>query len=136
MRTQRRPSAVTKTRTSPLMSSSRYGALPASRWVTDPADIRVRTEPTMSWSRASDGGPHECDASTAARMSSSTSATYDAARLPTTQATRATIHHPPPMGSMTAAVYGTEGACRPRLSRAPAARVPSTSTTRELKVVV
>ena len=77
-----------------------------------------------------------CDASTAARMSASTSATYGTARLATTQATGATIHHPPPMGSATAAVYGTEGACRPRLSRAPAARVPSTSRTAELKVVV
>jgi hypothetical protein len=27
------------------MSSSRYGALPASRCVTDPADIRLLTEP-------------------------------------------------------------------------------------------
>ena len=43
-----RPSgAVRKTRTTPLMSSSKYGALSASRWVTDPAGIRVRTEPTM-----------------------------------------------------------------------------------------
>ena len=43
-----RPSGadIRKTRTTPLMSSSKYGALSASRWVTDPAGIRVRTEPT------------------------------------------------------------------------------------------
>jgi hypothetical protein len=77
-----RPSgAVTKARTSPLMISSRYGALPASRCVTDPADIRLLTEPTMSSSRASGGSARKCDASTAARMSASTAATYDAACL-------------------------------------------------------
>ena len=58
------------------MSSSKYGALSDSRCVTDPAAIRVLTEPTMRSSRASGGSTQKCDASTAARMSASTSATY------------------------------------------------------------
>ena len=89
-----RPSgAVRKTRTTPLKSSSKYGALSASRWVTDPAGIRVRTEPTMSSSRASGGSTHKCDASAAARMSASTSATYGTARLPNDAVNR--CHHSP-----------------------------------------
>ena len=48
--------------------------------VTDPAGIRVLTEPTMSSSRASGGSMHRCDASTAALMSASTTATYEVVR--------------------------------------------------------
>ena len=77
------------------------------------------------------------DVSTAARMSASTSATYGTARLATTQATGATTSLSATDGLRDCSgLRHRGGMSSTTLSVAPAARVPSTSRTAELKVVV
>lgn len=129
-----RPSgAVTKARTTPLISSSRYGALPASRCVTDPADIRLLTEPAMSSSRASGGSPRKCDA--AARMSASKAETYDAAYLAQTpRSTGPIIRHPRHRWALRPQrlAGGRIGAWEHRHQRHRGERVPETETVKVL----
>lgn len=68
-----RPSgAVTKTRTTPVMTNSRYWSSSSARCATEPAAILVRTEPTKSSSRTSEGKSRKCEARTASWTSGST----------------------------------------------------------------
>jgi hypothetical protein len=109
--------------------AARYlgGALSASRCVTDPAGVRVLTEPTMSSSRAPGGSMRKCDASIAARMSASTAATYGTACLAKRRGQQAATT-PAPLSGERPRVFG--GSHPP--ASLSAARTDGSSTPRRL----